>query len=104
MKIRLVFAAAAIVFVGMLTLTPASAQYVGGTPPKAGPVAGPPAKVPAKAKPVEVKVQGEGAQRARRFAFTGADIAQMVVIGGVLVVGGAVLVRHGRRRVVPSGS
>jgi hypothetical protein len=104
MKIRLLLTAAAIVFVGMLTVAPASAQYVGGTPPKAGPVAGPSAVAPAKAKPIDVKVQGAQPRRVTRFAVTGADIAQMVIIGGVLVGGGAILVRHGRRRVVPSGS
>jgi hypothetical protein len=102
MKVRLIFAAAAVLFVGMLTTLPASAQYVGGSPPAAGPVAGPTAPVQGGATPVDV--QAGRTVHASRFALTGADIAQLVVVGGVFVLGGAVLVRQGRRRVVPSGS
>lgn len=103
MKARLVVAAAAVVFVGVLTVTPASAQYVGGEAPKAGPVAVPTVEIQKQVTPVEVQV-GRRVPGVTRFAFTGADIAQMVLIAGALVVGGAVLVRRGRRPVVPSGS
>jgi hypothetical protein len=103
MKARLVLAAAAVVFLGVLTVTPASAQYVGGTPPKAGPVAVPTVEIQKQVTPVEVQV-GRDVTRVTRFAFTGADIARMVLIAGGLVLGGALLVRQGRRRVVPSAS
>jgi hypothetical protein len=102
MKVRLVLAAAAVLFVGALAISPASAQYVGGTPPKAGPVAVPTVEVTETVTPVEVQVGRT--VRVTPFAFTGADVAQMVLIAGGLVLGGAVLVRHGRRRVVTSAS
>ena len=101
MKVRLLLAAAAVLFVGALTVTPASAQYVGGTPPKAGPVAVPTVEITETVTPVEVQV-GRSV-RVTPFAFTGADIVQMVLIAGALVLGGTVLVRQGRRRVAPSG-
>ena len=106
MKVRLILAAVAVLLLGWLTVTPASAQYVGGTPPAAGPVAGPAPEAQGEVTPVGVEVEGAGTRTVRvtRFALTGADIAQMVFIGGILVVGGAFLVRQGRRRVVPSGS
>lgn len=109
MRIRLVLAAVAVLFVGWLTVAPASAQYTGGTPPPAGPVAGPAPEVQGAETPVGVEVAGTETQAGRtvrviEFALTGADIAQMVLIGGILVVGGAVLVRQGRRRMAPSGS
>ena len=96
MKVRLTLAAAAVLFVGMLTAMPASAQYLGGSPPVAGPVAGPTVEVQGEAKAVDVQVGRTF--RVSRFAFTGADIAQMVLVGGVFVVAGAFLVRQGRRR------
>ena len=108
MKVRLVVAAAAVLFVGVLMVAPASAQYIGGEVPKAGPVAGHKAVGPVVVKtkqvttPVDVHV-GRTVPTTR-FAFTGADIAQMVLVGGGLIVGGAVLVRQGRRRVASSGS
>ena len=102
MKVKLGLAAAAVLFVAVLVAMPASAQYVGGAPPAAGPVAVPTVDVKDKAVPVEVQV--DRPTRVSRFAVTGADIAQMVLIGGILVLGGAVLVRQGRRRVAPSGS
>jgi hypothetical protein len=108
MKVRLVLTAAAVLFAGVVAAMPASAQYVGGVPPAAGPVAAPTADVAPKvkvqvvAKPVEVEVGR--VERVTRFAITGADIAQLVLIGGVFVVGGAVLVRQGRRRQALSGS
>ena len=101
MKVRLILAAAALVLVSAMAVAPASAQYVGGTPPKAGPVAVPTVEVAEKVTPVEVQVGRTG--RVTRFALTGADIAQMVLIAGALVGGGAFLVRQGRRRVAPSG-
>lgn len=106
MKARMVVAAAAVLFVGMLTVVPASAQYVGGQPPSAGPVAGPtagPTLQVQKVTPVDVQV-GHRTVRTSGFAFTGADIAQIALIAGGLVLGGAVLVRQGRRRVVRSAS
>ena len=104
MKIRLALAAAAVLFVGMLGVTPASAQYAGGTPPAAGPVAGATVEVQGVTTPVEVDVEVGRRVGISRFALTGADIAQMVVIGAVLVLGGAVLVHRGRRRPAPSSS
>jgi hypothetical protein len=101
MKVRLTLAAAAVLFVGALMVTPASAQYVGGTPPKAGPVAVPTVEITETVTPVEVQV-GRSV-RVTPFALTGADIAQMVLIAGALVLVGTVLVRQGRRRVAPSG-
>ncbi len=101
MKVRLILAAAADLFVSAMAVTPASAQYVGGTPPKAGPVAVPTVEVAETVTPVEVQVGRTS--RVSRFALTGADIAQMVLIAGVFVLGGAVLLRQGRRRVAPSG-
>ncbi len=100
MKIRVVLAAAALVLVSMMAASPASAQYVGGTPPAAGPVVKP---VVVQGAPTPVKVQtGRATQARRSVAVTGADIAQMVLIGGAFVVGGAVLVR--RSRVAPRAS
>jgi hypothetical protein len=96
MKVRLALAAAAVLVVGVLTAMPASAQYVGGQPPAAGPVAAPTVEVQDKAAPV--KVQVGRVTRVGGFALTGADIAQMVLIaGGFLLVGG-LLVRQARRR------
>lgn len=99
MKVRLAVAAAAVLFVGMLTTMPASAQYVGGKAPTAGPVAVPTVEVQGKAAPAKVEVGRT--VRVTRFALTGADIAQMVLIGGVVLVAGAVLVRQTRRRPAP---
>ena len=96
MKVRLTFAAAAVLLVGMLTALPASAQYVGGQPPAAGPVAGPTVEVQGKAAPVNVQVGRT--TRVGGFALTGADIAQMVLLGGGFLVVGAFLVRRTRRR------
>lgn len=107
MKVRLAVASAVVLFVGVLTMAPVSAQYVGGEVPKAGPVAGqkvasPVVEAEHVATPVDVHVGRT--VRTTRFALTGADIAQMVLIAGALILGGAVLVRQGRRRVAPSGS
>ncbi len=102
MKVRLILAAAAVLLVGVLTTMPASAQYVGGTPPAAGPVAVPTVEVQRKAVPVKVDVGRT--VRVSRFALTGADIAQMVLIGGVFLVAGAVIVRQTRRRPAPRPS
>jgi hypothetical protein len=96
MKVRLTFAAAAVLVVGVLTAMPASAQYVGGQPPAAGPVAGPTVEVQGKAAPV--KVQVGRTTRAGGFALTGSDIAQMALLGGGFLVVGALLVRQARRR------
>jgi hypothetical protein len=102
MKVRLVLTAAAVLFVGVIAATPASAQYVGVKPPVVAPVAAPTVEVERVVKPVEVQVGRE--VRVTPFAVTGADVVQLVVIGGVLVLGGALLVRQGRRRYLPSGS
>lgn len=102
MKMRLVFTAVAVLFVGALMATPASAQYVGGTPPDAGSVVN--ADTAGQGAATPVNVQAGRTARTSGVALTGADIAQLVLIGGVLIVGGAVLLRHGRRRVVPSAS
>lgn len=102
MKLRLVVAAVTLLFLGVLTMTPASAQYVGGTPPKAGPVASPGGENHGGATPVNVESGHQS--RSTGFALTGADITQLVLIGGVFVVGGAVLVYRGRRRVVAGAS
>ncbi len=95
MRIRIVLAAAAVVLVGLLTASPASAQYTGGTPPQAGPVAGPVAKAPVAPTPVQV-VRAQ--PRPGRLALTGGDIAQLALLAGGLVLGGAVIVRRSRRR------
>lgn len=101
MKIRLIVAATALLLAGFLTAPVASAQYVGGTPPPAGKVVKPIVQVQG-GTPTAVRVQAGQARRARSFALTGADVAQMVLIGGAMVVGGTVLVRHSRRRVTPT--
>ena len=99
MRSRLVLVAALLVLVSTMAVSPASAQYTGGTPETVVPVLKPVVVVPAPPSPVIVQV-GRPVQAApRTFALTGADIAQMVLLGGVLMIGGAVLVRHGRRRV-----
>ncbi len=115
MKIRVVLAAAALLVVSLMAASPASAQYVGGTPPELGPVVNPvvlvpaapsPARVQAVPSPVRVQAgrvtQARPTQARRAVAVTGADIAQMVLIGGAFVIGGAVLVRQSRRRVTPA--
>ncbi len=108
MRVRLVLAAVVVLFVGALAVAPAAAQYTGGTPPDAGRVANPGASgspnsgSDGTATPLNVDTGRR--VRTTGFALTGADIAQLVLIGGVLLVGGAVLVRRGRRRVVPSAS
>ena len=100
LKTKVILAAAALVLVGVLSASPSSAQYTGGTPPTAGPVVNPVAVPPAKAEPVKVQVgRPTPAARTRSFALTGADIAQMVLLGGAFLLGGALLVRQGRRRV-----
>jgi hypothetical protein len=105
MRLRLMLAAVAVLFVGALTVTPASAQYVGGTPPDAGSVVSPgPGAEARQGGGVAVSVDTGRRVQTTGFALTGADIAQLVLIGGVLVVGGALLVRQSRRRVVPSAS
>ena len=96
MKVRLTLAAVTVLLVGMLAALPASAQYVGGQPPAAGPVAGPTVQVQGKAAPVNVQVGRT--TRVGGFALTGGDIAQMVLFGGGLLVVGAFLVRQTRRR------
>ncbi len=100
MRIRVVLAAAALLVVSLMAASPASAQYVGGTPPAAGPVVSP---VVVKGAPSPVRVQaGRATQPRRAVAVTGADIAQMVLIGGAFVIGGTVLIRQTRRRVHPA--
>ncbi len=101
MKLRLVVAAAALLLVSLTAVAPASAQYVGGSPPKAGPVAKPTFQAQGLGSPVKVEVGGasQTARTTSRLAVTGADIAQMVLIGGAFLVGGSVLVRRSRRRV-----
>ena len=99
MRVKLVLAAAVLVLVSTMAVSSASAQYTGGTPPTIAPVLEPVVVVPAPPSPVIIEV-GRPIQAAPRpIALTGADIAQMVFLGGVLVIGGAVLVRQGRRRV-----
>jgi len=55
--------------------------------------------VPALPSPVAIEVGRPIQAGPRPIALTGADIAQMILLGGLLVIGGAVLVRQGRRRV-----
>lgn len=91
-------AAAVLVLAVLLSASPSSAQYTGGTPPTAGPVVNPVAVPPAKATPVQVQVGGPTqAERTPPLALTGADIAQIVLIGGACLLGGVLLVRRGRR-------
>lgn len=106
MKVKVVLAAAALLLLGLLTVSPASAQYTGGTPPKAGPTAGPVVKVQSPVAPARVQAgrTNRAAQQRGRLALTGGDIAQMVLLGGAFVVGGGLLVRYSRRRVTPSAS
>lgn len=109
MKVRLILAVAPVLFVCAMAVTPASAQYTGGTPPNAGPVAGSSAQGDGTGVPVAVQVDRTGSGTHSNtggsgFALTGADIAQMALIAGALVLGGAALVRQSRRRVTASGS
>lgn len=98
MRIRAIVAAALVV-VGGMAVSPASAQYVGGTPPSAGAVVKPVPAAPTSATPVKVQTGGSTqAARPRSFPVTGADIVQMVLIGGAFLVGGTFLVRRSRRR------
>jgi len=102
MKVKVVLAAAALLLLGLLTVSPASAQYTGGTPPKAGPTAGPVVKVQAPVAPARVQAgrtvtPARAAQQRGRLALTGGDVAQMALIGGAFVVGGTVLVRRSRQ-------
>ncbi len=103
MKMRMVLAAAALLVLSLMVASPASAQYTGGQAPKAGPTAGPVVKVQAPVAPARVQA-GRAAQQRRAVAVTGADIAQMVLIGGAFVVGGVILVRQSRRRVTSTAS
>jgi len=98
MKIRLVLGATALLL-GVLTASPASAQYTGGEAPKAGPTAGPVIKVQGPVTPVRAQAgrAARAAQQRGRLALTGGDIAQVVLIGGAFVVGGTVLVRRYRQ-------
>ncbi len=104
MKIRMVLAAAALLLLGLVTASPASAQYTGGNPPAAGPAAARTLQVQGAFSPVNVQVGSPTAQAQTRRAartggvgVTGADIAQMVLIGGALVVGGGLLARRSRQ-------
>jgi hypothetical protein len=101
MKVKVVLAAAALLLLGLLTVSPASAQYVGGQPPKAGPTAGPVVKVQAPVSPARVQAgrvtAARAAQQRGRLALTGGDVAQMALIGGAFVIGGTVLVRRSRQ-------
>ena len=95
----MILAAASLLVVGVMAASPASAQYIGGTPPTVGPVVKPVVVAPAAPSPAKVQLrETTQAPRTRRFAVTGADIAQMVMIGAASVVGGAALIRQGRRR------
>ncbi len=108
MKVRVVLAAAALLLVSLVAVSPASAQYTGGQSPNAGPTAGPVVQVHGGVSPAKVQAGHAGrvtrAARARTFALTGADIAQLALIGGAFVLGGAVVVRYSRRRVTPGVS
>lgn len=102
MKVRLVLAAAAVLLTTVISTAPASAQYTGygyggGAPPVAGAVVNPSEPVRAAAVPAELQVGR--ATPGGVLVLTGADIAQLVVIGGGFLVGGALLVRRGRARV-----
>jgi len=99
MKVKVVLAAAALLLLGVLTVSPASAQYTGGPVPKAGPTAGPVVETQAPVAPARVQAgrTARAAQQRSRLALTGGDIAQMVLIGGAFVIGGTVLVRRGRQ-------
>ncbi len=94
MRLRLVFVAAAVVLASMVVAAPVSAQYTGGTPPTVGPVVQPAPPVQGAPSPVAVQA---GRAPAPRVAVTGADIAQMLAVAGVLVLAGVFLVRQGRR-------
>jgi len=99
MRVKLVLAAAVLVLMTTVSISSASAQYTGGTPPTVAPVLKPVVVVPAPPSAVIVEV-GKPIQAApRTVALTGADIAKMMLLGGLLVMGGAALVRQGRRRV-----
>ena len=98
MRMKLVLAAVVLLLASTMAVSSASAQYTGGTPPTIASVPEPVEVVPAPSSPVIIEV-GRPVQAAPRpIALTGADIAQMVLLGGLLVLGGAVLVRQGRRR------
>lgn len=96
MRMKIVIATAVLV-VAMASVTPAFAQYVGGNPPAAG-TSGQPAEGKSIA-PASVRVSGPAAtRRSGGVAFTGADIMQLVLVGGAFVVAGAVLTTRSRRR------
>lgn len=99
MKAKLL-AAAAVLMVSSTLAMPALAQYVGGTPPELGADA-PSARIDGDpgVRPVEARVASAASPTpASGLAFTGADIGQLVALGGGMVVIGTALARASRRR------
>ncbi len=111
MRMRLA-AAAGVLALAMAFSMPAFAQYVGGTPPSAGPNSNPGGGGSSHLShsgsdgtdgqhqsTASVRVSNEPlTPQSRGFPVTGADILQLVVLAGACTIGGVVLVRGTRRR------
>ena len=91
------FAAAAVLFGGLAVAGPAAAQtstYVGVNPPRVGA-----ADTGSRSVAVPGSLENESG-----LAFTGADVVELVVLGGAAVGIGMVAVRATRRRARPEGT
>jgi hypothetical protein len=62
---------------------------------------GPPPSVPSDPQVLPATIE-DPAPKGESLPFTGADVAQMTLIGAGAVVVGTVAVRRGRRRLIPT--
>jgi len=88
------------VFGVLLFATPAHAQYVGGSPPQAGPTANGPATHVLGvhfSNPAFTSVHSSSSTEPDFLASTGLDVADLVGIGVIAIGAGTVMVRRRRR-------
>lgn len=107
MRLRLAALAGLLALATVFSM-PAFAQYVGGTPPSAGPTANPGGGGSShlshggshneSAPAVRVSGGSFRPQSTDGLAVTGADILQLALLAGVCCVGGVIVVRSTRRR------
>ena len=85
MNLRRTLAGLGVAAIMLVPAAPAIAQYTGTTPPEVLPSD-------------TTRPQVEGSRHTRGTAVTGADVAGLIGLGGVAVVGGVVIRRAGRGR------
>jgi hypothetical protein len=104
-RVRAVAASAiAILLLGLFAAAPAFAQYVGGAPPPVVLEREVSRKADIPVTPVDVRVSEFQVvtvteERGRGLALTGADVLQLLALGGLCTAIGLIAIRAGRRPV-----